>query len=756
MPPVLAVLLVAALTGSSVDLGAQRVAQAGAIKGTVVDASTGAPLPGVVVVLQGTDREVITGADGSFVMTDVPASTQTLFVSLVGYGLARPDVEVRAAGVTELVIPLAPGTGAYTESVTVVSDPVRGSQTMVPSAQVLNSGEILELRGVLTDDPLRAVQALPSVATGDDFRSEFSVRGSDFAHVGLSVDGIPIGWPVHTVHDREAEGSISLVNGSVLDSVTLLGGAHPQDRPGRTGAWVDLAIREGSRAALGVHGSLSASAASVMVEGPFGSGAKGAWLVSARQSYLQWLLDRLDHDGQTAFGFTDVQAKLVFDATPRQQLQVTFVGGDARLTDEQESPNESSVGRATARSGLVALAWRSTFTPSLVLTQRVAGGVNDFRTDATLGTALADGSSSRVAYRAVADWAVRSALSMQVGAYLQHHRTNETYIRFHQVRRGPPVPVTERVAGSASLAVAHGRLTWMTARGWSFDAGVMAEPSTLIDPLPWSPWLLTRVPLARGFSLRGGFDSSRQTPELDQVAGTFKGDDLRPERARQFELALEQRWGTALRWQVTAYDRREHDILRLEGSEPYLLDGQVERPSLTPFWANALTGSSRGVELLVQSRASSGLAGWIGYAYGKTRYEDVLRDERYWGDYDQRHTVNAFALLRLSPRTSVSGKLRVASNFPIPGYFESRGDELWLASERNLVRLPLYSRLDLRANHTFTFDRRRLTVFVELVNVLGRENLAADRPRVQNNGRVTSATHSLFPFLPSAGLMVDF
>src|SRR5512145_2700588 len=257
MPPLLAVLLVAALTGSSDDIGAQGVARTGAIKGTVVDASTGAPLAGVVVVLQGTDREVITGADGSFVMADVPASTQTLFVSLVGYGLARPDVEVRAAGVTELVIPLAPGTGAYTESVTVVSDPVRGSQAMVPSAQVMNSGEILELRGVLTDDPLRAVQALPSVATGDDFRSEFSVRGSDFAHVGLSVDGIPVGWPVHTVHDREAEGSISLVNGSVLDSVTLLGGTYPQDRPGRTGAWVDLAIREGSRAALGVHGSLS-------------------------------------------------------------------------------------------------------------------------------------------------------------------------------------------------------------------------------------------------------------------------------------------------------------------------------------------------------------------------------------------------------------------------------------------------------------------------------------------------------------------
>ena len=36
----------------------------------------------------------------------------------------------------------------------------------------------------------RAVQALPGVATGNDFRSDFSVRGSDSRHMGLSIDGV--------------------------------------------------------------------------------------------------------------------------------------------------------------------------------------------------------------------------------------------------------------------------------------------------------------------------------------------------------------------------------------------------------------------------------------------------------------------------------------------------------------------------------------------------------------------------------------
>jgi hypothetical protein len=59
-----------------------------------------------------------------------------------------------------------------------------------PAVRVLDARDLERLRGVLADDPFRAVHALPGVAAGDDFRSEFSVRGSDSRHIGMSMDGV--------------------------------------------------------------------------------------------------------------------------------------------------------------------------------------------------------------------------------------------------------------------------------------------------------------------------------------------------------------------------------------------------------------------------------------------------------------------------------------------------------------------------------------------------------------------------------------
>ena len=65
---------------------------AGSITGRVVDARTGEPLPGVLVLLVGASREEVTGADGTFTLTGVPAGSAAVSVSLVGYGLSRREV----------------------------------------------------------------------------------------------------------------------------------------------------------------------------------------------------------------------------------------------------------------------------------------------------------------------------------------------------------------------------------------------------------------------------------------------------------------------------------------------------------------------------------------------------------------------------------------------------------------------------------------------------------------------------------------
>src|SRR5204863_5425007 len=97
--------------------------------------------------------------------------------------------------------------------------------------------------------------------------------------------------------------------------------------------------------------------------------------------------------------------------------------------------------------------------------------------------------------------------------------------------------------------------------------------------------------------------------------------------------------------------------------------------------------------------------------------------EQFDGDFDQRHTVNVFVAARLSYRMEVNARWRYGSNYPIIGYFSGTPSNLTLAADRNQVRLPPYSRLDLRVNRTFTFTKRRLTLFLEVMNALNQSNL---------------------------------
>ena len=198
-------------------------------------------------------------------------------------------------------------------------------------------------------------------------------------------------------------------------------------------------------------------------------------------------------------------------------------------------------------------------------------------------------------------------------------------------------------------------------------------------------------------------------------------------------------------------------MLRLPESEPRLVGGQLAGISLTAPWINALDGYARGVELLVQRRSNSGLSGWISYAYGVNRYHDRVTGEAFDGDFDQRHTFNAAGLYRVTNRFSLAGKLRMGSNTPAIGYWEQRDGAEFVSATRNELRLPMYSRLDVRANRTFNWEKKRMTLFVEVMNVLGRENVRYEQPGV--NVRTLQAFgifNTMLPRIPSAGILIEF
>src|SRR5580704_11974157 len=109
-----------------------------ALRGIVVDAQTAAPLRDARVLITELGRSAQSGADGRFEFQNVAPGSYTLTVSLIGFVFVRRHVDVAAGGMPDLTVPLAEGTGAYQETVTVKPDAAGdvgvGSQSELGSA----------------------------------------------------------------------------------------------------------------------------------------------------------------------------------------------------------------------------------------------------------------------------------------------------------------------------------------------------------------------------------------------------------------------------------------------------------------------------------------------------------------------------------------------------------------------------------------------------------------------------------------------
>ena len=724
--------------------------------GHVVDARSGEPLQRVLVLVEGTRLSTVTDASGRFELRGIAPGSGRLYVSVVGYAVGRRPFVAAPGRVLDLTIALTEGTTSYHEIVTVTTDAFRTLTDPIPSGQILGSAELVNLRGVLADDPLRAVQVLPGVAAGDDYRSEFTVRGSDFRHLTFTVDGFSTPFLLHTlrgVEDRGPSGSVAMINSDILEDVTLLNGGYPQRFGGHTGAEVDFRLRDGSRERKALRVSVSGTSASVVAEGPLGSARQGSWLISGRQSYLDLLVHRLTTDA-LSFGFADAQGKVAYDLTPRQRVDVAWITGRSRFENDPDRDGIDAIATGTNASVIGIASWRIAL-PRAVLTERVLAAENHFRNENPSAVELDRGRDRQLSVRSEITAAAAAHVQLESGAEIERWDDSRLRRRFSSSRQS--LVLLDDYRGHDVRSGAYVSTAWRPLETVTISPGVRADWSSLAGATTASPWVQGEWRLASESRLRAAAGEYRQFPDFDQVLGVSGGRALRAERAMQYDLGFERRIRPELRISVTAYDREESGMLRRAGSEFRVIGSRIVRGSPTSNFENRLDGAARGVELLLQRRSAYGLSGWVSYAYARVRYVDVLSGERFWGDADQRHTLNASAVYRRSDRASFVSKLRIGSNFPVPGYYASRDGSYFVTDVRNTARLPTYARLDFRANRTFNRGTRRFTLFAEVINVLNRSNVRFDPPAVNPATRqATRPFDTLLPIVPSLGLMIEF
>jgi hypothetical protein len=726
---------------------------------TVLDARTQAPLPGVRVQLQSPDdaTRVVYSADtdaaGIVRFPSVRPGAYVLTVSTIGYTFVRRGVVVASGTPLVMTIPMTEGTGAYQEEVTVAAAPPTSREVGVSSQATLGSAAIQDLRGIATDDPMRAVQTLPGVVTGDDFQAEFSVRGSAFRHVGLVIDDTPSPLLLHAVRGRDDTGSLAMVNADLLERASLLSGPHTQRHGEWIGATLEFGLRSGSRDRTHVRGTVSGTSAAIVLEGPLGRGGRGAWLFSVRKSYVDWLIRKLDPEIVSTIGFTDAQSKFTVDLGRRQQLQLVLTGGEA-IYREPETSVANGLHKAVSTGGLASLVWIYTG-DALTLQQRVSITTSHFTNTGMRGQALGRGVTTMAMWRGDVSRAVGTRWLLEAGAHATETDLDQTLSRYRTSGSSLRLIASRTLEGSRRVFASWGQTTLRLSNS-GIVVGLRAVKAEQPDDTWIAPWVLAEHRLGR-VTARVSAGESRQLPPLEAMQANPAEVEI--ERARGIDGSLELRLGRSGRVQVTTFHRRERNILRPLGEER-LVGGSVFGDADFPIGGSRLDGTSRGVDVLLQRFASpgaSGLTGWVAYTWAHTRYTDRVSAEQFDGDYDQRHTINVFLQQRLSYRSAVNAKLRLGSNVPLVGYFRGDTSSLFLGDTRNQVRLPWYVRLDLRANRTFVIKNRRLTLFAEVVNALGHRNLGqADGFFRQPGLEAVFYTEKLIPRIPSVGFLIEF
>lgn len=736
--------------------------EAGEVRGRVIGSRDGEPLALVQIQLSGTSFRAVTAEDGSFRITGVPAGSYALLASTVGYHLVRQEFGLAAGESKNFDVVLTSSTASRRDSVEVSAGPFEVAAQASASAMTIEGEERKNLASVLADDPLRAVQSLPGVSSNNDFSSEFSLRGAPFDRIGLYLDGVLLHAPFHTTDGQADNGSLTIFNGDMLDDMTLYQGAWPVRYSDRTAGILAVESRDGSRQQPQFRVSASASNAGVLAEGPLGANKRGSWLVAFRKSYLQYILNRIDFGDQApmAFGFTDGQARLTYDLTARHNLSLSYLEGSSSVdrTRWRDTLGVNAVATSGFRFTLLNLASRYTPSPRLLVSNRLAWSRE--RGDAANrdNAALSDQAYGEWTWHGDASFVWREKNTLDFGGLFRRSRQDDTTKRF--VYTPSLTPALDGARGSGRRAGAYAQQSFALAAGkvrlalglrWDTHSASAVDVTSPYASLSFAPRAKTRLQLDWG--------QYTQFPEFNQFFSNFARGRLLPQRATHYEAALEQRLDERTRLRLEFYDRQDRDLLARPALDPRMAGtGGAINAAPDARLVNSQRGYSRGVQIFLQRRTANRFTGWVSYAYGRAVVGDGILRLRFPTDYDQPHTVNAYVSQRLRPTVNLSGRFTYGSGMPLPGFYRLEQGGYWLATERNGLRAPAYQRTDLRLNKAYVHKRSKTTLFAEIVNLTNHHNRDFDSagPYDAHSGRTYPNFFSMFPILPSAGVVCEF
>ena len=728
------------------------------IKGKVTNVVGGEALGRIEVSVLELKVETTTAADGTFAIKNLPAGNYVLRVNAVGYRLLTvPFALVRVNDVREFSVAMVPDNFRRSDTVEVTADVFQAEDSPAVVEQNLTSSEVREASTVLADDPFRAIQALPGVSAtaNNELLAEFSVTGAPFSEVGLYLDDVLLQSPFHNAPTVQNGASLSLLTSEIVEEMKLLPVAYPEKYGDQIGAALDIRTREGSQTRPLFRVSVGMGDSDALGEGRLGRGKRGSWLISARRSYLGYLVRNLIRSDFADISFYDGNLKLSYDVTPSHTLTLFGLGGHTHV-DDATATTAASVRKASSDFIFLRAGWRWSMSPHLLLDNRVAYIQQPYVQSNPSGQVLSrDSYGEWVAGTNVA-WGWSKSSTLDAGWTLRRLADHFTSYA-PTVLPGTLLNYTRkqdalRESGYAqqSSSLFGDRLHVM--------GGVRVDGREDLGVHPFSGQGSAAWKVLRATQVQFGIGKYAQLrfPDFEFGQGTAcSAIEQAYQRSNHYSAAVEQRLGDNTQIRVQVFDRQSSDFTVTSG-------GQECPIPLVQGTRRSVQNYSRGVQVVLQRRSANRLSGWVGYTFVRAK-ESFLLDQAaqrpkyspYFTSYsDQPHSVNAFATYRLKPTVSLSGKLLYGSGFPV-------ASGLLLASSGGfqpipVVRLPDYVRVDFRADKCWAFRHWKTTLYSEVLNLTNHDNRIITFIDFLPNGQAEAHTQGALPITPTAGVVFEF
>ncbi len=289
----------------------------GGVEGRVVEAASGAVLPGVTIVVNGTNFGTASDEDGRYALR-IPAGRYGLRFSAVGFAARVDSVVVRRDQVTLL--------DASMQAAVVELDEVTVEESATPAEAGVQALDPEAARNMPSPfKGFRALKVLPGVATNNELSNQYSVRGGGFNENLIFINSFEIYMPFRP-RQGEQEG-LGLFNPELADRITLYTGGFPARYGGKLSSALDIQYRRPDAAPLQGAAYLSLLDAGANASASALAGRLG-WSFGLRKARARRFFSTQELKGNYQPDYTDLQGFLAYRLAPGHEVEALGLWAD--------------------------------------------------------------------------------------------------------------------------------------------------------------------------------------------------------------------------------------------------------------------------------------------------------------------------------------------------------------------------------------------------------------------------------------------